>query len=33
VTLNGRHLPPAAVRETRLAAGDHVEILLPVAGG
>ena len=33
VTLNGKHLPPAAVRETRLAAGDHVEILLPVAGG
>jgi sulfur carrier protein ThiS len=33
VTLNGKHLPPATVRETGLAAGDHVELLLPVAGG
>jgi molybdopterin converting factor small subunit len=33
VTLNGRHLSPATVHETRLAAGDRVEILLPVAGG
>ena len=33
VTLNGKHLPPAAVKETGLAAGDQVEILLPVAGG
>ncbi len=33
VTLNGKHLPPTTVRETELAAGDRVEILLPVAGG
>jgi sulfur carrier protein ThiS len=33
VTLNGKHLPPTNVRETSLAAGDHIEILLPVAGG
>ena len=33
VTLNGKHLPPATVKETAVAAGDHVEILLPVAGG
>jgi molybdopterin converting factor small subunit len=33
VTLNGKHLAPATVRETELTAGDHVEILLPVAGG
>jgi sulfur carrier protein ThiS len=33
VTLNGKHLPPATVNDTRLTAGDHVEILLPVAGG
>ena len=33
VTLNGKHLSPATVRETQLAAGDRVEILLPVAGG
>jgi len=33
VTLNGKHLSPATVRDTQLAAGDRVEILLPVAGG
>jgi sulfur carrier protein ThiS len=33
VTLNGRHLPPATVRQTELTAGDRVEVLLPVAGG
>jgi sulfur carrier protein ThiS len=33
VTLNGRHLPPATVRQTELTNGDRVEILLPVAGG
>ena len=33
VTLNGRHLPPGEVLETELAAGDRLDILLPVAGG
>ena len=33
VTLNGRHLPPAQVKETGLAAGDRLDVLLPVAGG
>jgi sulfur carrier protein ThiS len=33
VTLNGRHLPPSQVKETGLAAGDRLDILLPVAGG
>lgn len=33
VTLNGRHLPPNQVRETGLAAGDRIDVLLPVAGG
>ncbi len=33
VTLNGRHLPPTAVRQTELATGDRIELLLPVAGG
>jgi molybdopterin converting factor small subunit len=33
LTLNGKHLPPATARETELAAGDRVDILLPVAGG
>lgn len=33
VTLNGRHLAPGTVEETVLAAGDRVEVMLPVAGG
>jgi len=33
VTLNGRHLPPSQVKETSLAAGDRLDVLLPVAGG
>jgi sulfur carrier protein ThiS len=33
VTLNGRHLPPNQVKETGLATGDRLDILLPVAGG
>lgn len=33
VTLNGRHLAPGTVQGTMLAAGDRVEIMLPVAGG
>jgi sulfur carrier protein ThiS len=33
VTLNGRHLPPAQAKETKLTAGDRVDVLLPVAGG
>ena len=33
VSLNGRHLPPAAARETGLAAGDRIDVLPPVAGG
>lgn len=33
VTLNGRPLPPGAVQETELSAGDRLDLLLPVAGG
>jgi molybdopterin converting factor small subunit len=33
VVLNGRHLAPAAARNTRLAAGDRLEVMPPVAGG
>jgi hypothetical protein len=33
VTLNGKHLSPATVRDTRLAAAGPGDILLPVAGG
>jgi sulfur carrier protein ThiS len=33
VTLNGRHLPPGQVKDTALATGDRLDILLPVAGG
>lgn len=33
VTLNGRHLPPGKIQETGLAAGDRIDVLLPVAGG
>ena len=33
VSLNGRHLPPAAAGETALAAGDRIDVLPPVAGG
>jgi len=33
VVLNGRHLAPAAAQNTRLAAGDRLEVMPPVAGG
>lgn len=33
VTLNGRHLPPAQVRDAELTDGDRLDVLLPVAGG
>jgi molybdopterin converting factor small subunit len=33
VVLNGRHLAPAAALATTLSAGDHVEVIPPVAGG
>lgn len=33
VTLNGKLLPPPAVRRTALAEGDRIDLLLPVAGG
>jgi sulfur carrier protein ThiS len=33
VTLNGKHLPPALVKDAKLAAGDRLNILMPVAGG
>ena len=33
VTLNGRHLPPAEVKATKLATGDRIEVMAPVAGG
>ena len=33
VVLNGRHLAPAAVQNTPLAAGDRLEVMPPVAGG
>ena len=33
VALNGRHLPPAAVKTTPLADGDRIDLLPPVAGG
>jgi len=33
VVLNGRHLAPAAARDTPLAKGDRVEVMPPVAGG
>jgi molybdopterin converting factor small subunit len=33
VTVNGRHLPAGHVRETELADGDRLDILIPVAGG
>ena len=33
VALNGRHLPPAEVKATLVAAGDRVDVLPPVAGG
>ena len=32
VTVNGRHLPPAQERH-ELAAGDRLDIMMPVAGG
>ena len=33
VTLNGKHVPPDAVLDKELSAGDRVDIMLPVAGG
>ena len=33
VTLNGKHVPPGGVLDTVLAAGDRVDVMLPVAGG
>jgi molybdopterin converting factor small subunit len=33
VTLNGRQLSAAGLRETRLSAGDRLDLVLPVAGG
>ncbi len=33
VTLNGRQIPADAILETQVAAGDRVDVLLPVAGG
>ncbi|HTX69666.1 MAG TPA: MoaD/ThiS family protein [Thermoleophilia bacterium] len=33
VTLNGKQLPPGRVRETELADGDRLDVLMPVAGG
>ena len=33
VLVNGRHVAPAAALATRLAAGDLVEVMPPVAGG
>jgi sulfur carrier protein ThiS len=33
VTLNGKHLPPPQAKEAKLAAGDRLDILMPVAGG
>jgi sulfur carrier protein ThiS len=33
VTLNGKQLPPAQVKLTELAAGDRLDVLMPVAGG
>jgi molybdopterin converting factor small subunit len=33
VSLNGRHLPPAAAGGTALADGDRIDVLPPVAGG
>ena len=33
VLVNGRHIPPGEALATRLAAGDRVEVMPPVAGG
>jgi sulfur carrier protein ThiS len=33
VSLNGRQLSPAEVRQTTLSAGDRLDLLIPVAGG
>jgi len=33
VILNGRHLAPTAALATTLSAGDHLEVIPPVAGG
>ena len=33
VIVNGRTLPPAVAASTPLAAGDHVAVIPPVAGG
>jgi molybdopterin converting factor small subunit len=33
VLVNDRHIPPAEALATRLADGDRVEVMVPVAGG
>jgi len=33
VVINGRHVAPATAPATRLAAGDRVDVMPPVAGG
>ena len=33
VLVNGRHVPPSEALTTRLADGDQVEVMPPVAGG
>ena len=33
VVVNGRHIPPREALTTRLADGDRVEVMPPVAGG
>jgi len=33
VTLNGKHLSPLGVLDTKLAEGDRIDLFLPVAGG
>ena len=33
VLVNGRHIPPSETLGTRLADGDRVEVMPPVAGG
>jgi sulfur carrier protein ThiS len=33
VYVNGHHVPPGEALDTRLANGDRVEVMVPVAGG